>query len=344
MAGMAISHSGKLQQSAQFWNREVCAMKKTENGAKHVHHHKNGGKPCAANVSSNKETDSYVSSSGGDVHLDEQMSKVSEHIIDAKNMSPTGLRQKYKLTYTSWRGMKQRCKKQGLELDQAFSTFAGFLASLPEPRTAPEFTLDRIDFTKGYLRENVRWASKTIQGQNKSNVIMLTYKGKTAPLVVFAKMTNQSPDTLRKRHNAGWTDEEVIEGKKSASGETQEIWNFTPWPLGKRVVWEKAYRENRMAGEHRVKFYYRYSKLALDRMHVEVEDFDPNENPPKEWNDKYQRFLSYFRDAKKKLEAFARYSQGTVGKKIPIEIERRLYEASYGKPPSWALGAGGDDA
>lgn len=46
-------------------------------------------------------------------------------------------------------------------------------------KPSKEYSLDRIDGTKGYNKENCRWATKTEQSRNTKNNILFRYKNQT---------------------------------------------------------------------------------------------------------------------------------------------------------------------
>lgn len=136
----------------------------------------------------------------------------SEYRDDAEKLTATALKEKYPLTYDSWKNMKARCKTHGKILDPRFNEFRQFL-TLMGPRGSSNFTLDRVDSENpNYSPENCRWADKHTQNQNKGNNKYLTYKGETHTVSVWAKKTNQKADTLYHRIKRGLSDAEVITG------------------------------------------------------------------------------------------------------------------------------------
>lgn len=142
------------------------------------------------------------------------------YLEDVKTLTATELKEKYPLTYDSWKNMKQRCKK-GYILDQRFEKFSEFL-TLMGPRCESKYTLDRIDPNNpNYGPDHCRWANKYTQNQNKGNNVFLTYNGETLPVSTWAARTGQKADTLYHRKAKGWSDEEVITGvrKTDSAGE-----------------------------------------------------------------------------------------------------------------------------
>lgn len=82
-------------------------------------------------------------------------------------------------TYSSWSSMKKRCSNinnkdyhryggSGITFNEEWSVFSNFLRDMGEK---PEgYELDRIDGTKGYYKENCRWATRQQQNDNRKNV------------------------------------------------------------------------------------------------------------------------------------------------------------------------------
>lgn len=88
-------------------------------------------------------------------------------------------------TYKSWVAMVQRCTK---EYHPHYNRYKGMLSDrwkdfklfLEDMGERPEsLTLDRIDPTKGYYKENCRWADRKTQQRNRnSNSINLDIANK----------------------------------------------------------------------------------------------------------------------------------------------------------------------
>lgn len=85
-------------------------------------------------------------------------------------------------TYNSWMGLRRRCLNKnnigyhkyggsGITHIGKWETFEGFLEDMGERPIG--MTLDRIDNSKGYSKENCRWATKLQQTQNRRTTIRL---------------------------------------------------------------------------------------------------------------------------------------------------------------------------
>ena len=81
------------------------------------------------------------------------------------------------ITYTSWRSIKNRCLHKGatsynyyggrgITICDKWLKYSGFLEDMGE-RPSKEYSIDRIDNTKGYYKENCRWVTIDVQSRNK---------------------------------------------------------------------------------------------------------------------------------------------------------------------------------
>lgn len=71
-------------------------------------------------------------------------------------------------------------------------------------------SIDRIDNTKGYSKENCRWATMLIQGNNRSNNRFITYNNETLSLSEWARRIGISRQVLYQRLDAGWGMEKAL--------------------------------------------------------------------------------------------------------------------------------------
>ena len=130
--------------------------------------------------------------------------KLSPHLQDAENLPATALNNKYPLTYSSWRNMKQRVHNDGAVIEPEFQDFRDFLKFMG-PRPEKKFTLDRLNNDDPrYGPDKCFWRDKQAQNNNKSTTIFLTAPdGTKLPLTSWAKITVQKPNTMRKHKTAG---------------------------------------------------------------------------------------------------------------------------------------------
>ena len=88
---------------------------------------------------------------------------------------------------------------------ESFEAFFEDMGERPEGKT-----IDRIDNSKGYYKENCRWATQAEQNRNRSSNVMLTHKGKTMCAVDWAKEIGVHRDTIRRRLKKGLPLEKVL--------------------------------------------------------------------------------------------------------------------------------------
>lgn len=79
--------------------------------------------------------------------------------------------------YTSWNLMKDRCNNKnnkrysdyggrGISICERWESFENFIEDMGK-KPSSKHSIDRIDNTKGYSKENCKWATKSEQGANK---------------------------------------------------------------------------------------------------------------------------------------------------------------------------------
>lgn len=119
-----------------------------------------------------------------------------------------------------WHGMIQRTTRPygtsfhlygqaGRGVCPTWLDFNLFYADMHETY-ADGLTLERIDNSKGYSKDNCRWATNMDQQSNKSNNRTLVYQGETMHLAEFCRRVGASRGALSSRLNRGLTPEEVV--------------------------------------------------------------------------------------------------------------------------------------
>lgn len=120
-------------------------------------------------------------------------------------------------TYSSWSKMKQRIKKGAkhskiygqINLDERWLKFENFYEDMGE--RPPGHTIDRIDNTKGYYKENCKWSTQAEQNRNRSNNVRITFNGKTQCMTDWANELGIHRNTIRRRLKRGLPIEKVLQ-------------------------------------------------------------------------------------------------------------------------------------
>lgn len=139
-----------------------------------------------------------------------------DYLLDCQTLTASELRRHYRAEANTHRNMLQRAGRQGRTIHPDFRVFRDFLA-LVGPRPCPGATLDRIDNNDlEYAPGKVRWADKRTQNSNKGDSLLFCYSrtGDTYTTARLAALRKVRPSTIRKRKERGWTDDEIIEGKR----------------------------------------------------------------------------------------------------------------------------------
>lgn len=120
-----------------------------------------------------------------------------------------------------WFDIKKRCLDsehacyksyggRGITLHSEWvNDFAAFYAHIG-PAPSKVHSVDRIDNNKGYEPGNVRWATFVEQQNNRRDTIMITAKGVTKPLAIWARELNVPQSKLYWRYTHGWNHEDII--------------------------------------------------------------------------------------------------------------------------------------
>ena len=127
--------------------------------------------------------------------------------------------------YRTWAGIMQRTtnpnntgahrySERGITVAkefQRYEVFRGYVLQQLGPR--PEnYSIDRIDNSKGYQRGNLRWASTTTQNRNQDRNIRFEDKGEMLTVMELKEKYRADIDkhALAKRLKNGWPVEKAL--------------------------------------------------------------------------------------------------------------------------------------
>lgn len=167
---------------------------------------------------------SLISKGGKSGHAPEKIScdgsqDDSDGVLDfIKFAAAMELRGRFKAEATAHRNMLERAKN-GKVVHPSFRSFRDFLLHV-RPMPGKGMTLDRIDNDDPeYGPGKVRWADRHTQNNNKSDILTFYYSrtGDVYTTSRLSKLQNVSAGAIRKRRREGWTDDEIIEGKRMVS-------------------------------------------------------------------------------------------------------------------------------
>ena len=119
--------------------------------------------------------------------------------------------------YKIWQQMKNRCDNpknikypmygaKGISYPDKWKTFDGFWDDIAEGYK-DNLTLDRIDGSKSYSKENCRWISYKGQNSNKANNVNVSIKE-------LMDLTGLSQSTIYRRLRDGWNINKIINTPK----------------------------------------------------------------------------------------------------------------------------------
>ena len=122
--------------------------------------------------------------------------------------------------YNTWNGIRQRVSNpkdkdyvgyggRGIRMEPEWlSDFASFRSWVLEhigPKPSNQHTIDRIDNDEGYTKGNLRWATRTVQQNNRRGSRLITRDGKTLTLTQWCRALGLNCAAVRRRVDAlGW--------------------------------------------------------------------------------------------------------------------------------------------
>lgn len=123
--------------------------------------------------------------------------------------------------YRSWAAMLQRCtnphhkhfNKYGgagvTVCDRWANSFQDFLADMGK-RPGLEYSLERVDGSKGYEPGNCRWATRKEQQRNRTVVKVVEHAGRSQSVSAWAEEAGLPTNVLANRLARGWTMERAL--------------------------------------------------------------------------------------------------------------------------------------
>lgn len=115
---------------------------------------------------------------------------------------------------------------RGIDMDPRWLKFEQFYSDVGSP-PFKKASLDRIDNNRGYWPDNVRWATKLVQGRNISNNTRYEYLGHALMISEWAAITGIKHQTIASRlYLYGWTIEKSLTTPVRRAGHCEII--FTP--------------------------------------------------------------------------------------------------------------------
>lgn len=133
--------------------------------------------------------------------------------------------------YNIWEQMRYRCQRKSHEAykyygakgikvcDEWETDYAAFKKWAEANGYKDNLSIDRIDSSGDYCPQNCRWANAKTQANNRTNNVLITYKGKTQTVTEWSEETGLSRRIIDYRLNAGWEVPRIFEqpGKRKRS-------------------------------------------------------------------------------------------------------------------------------
>jgi hypothetical protein len=126
--------------------------------------------------------------------------------------------------YSKWLGIKRRCLNKneksypryggsGITISKEWMDFANFLRDMG-PSFVEGMSIDRIENSKGYSKENCRWIPMSEQARNKKDVVLYEYIGIKYSIPELARLAGIQEGTMYRRLKIyGWPVTKAVEIK-----------------------------------------------------------------------------------------------------------------------------------
>lgn len=123
----------------------------------------------------------------------------------------------------TWYNMINRCKAsspsrryyydKGISVCREWMDFDTFIKDMGD-RPSPEHSIDRIDGSKGYSKDNCRWATHKEQARNTASNHLVVFDGEQMTVSEVAEILGEKQNTVLCRIRRGWTMQEIRDGMR----------------------------------------------------------------------------------------------------------------------------------
>lgn len=137
--------------------------------------------------------------------------------LNAERIKTHGL--SYEPVHHVWRQMFQRCENpkcpsyknygaRGITVCDEWRDFAVFIEDMGFP--GPLGSIERVDNSKGYSKENCRWATMREQTNNSRRNVRLEFEGQNLTISQWSRRLKISRDAIHGRLRRGWSAEQAL--------------------------------------------------------------------------------------------------------------------------------------
>lgn len=183
-------------------------------------------------------------------------------LSDVADCCLTELHEDYPREYNSHRGAKRRSKDRHQPFDSRLRDFRDLLVHVgrcPDISEEGKWTLDCIDPSKGYVLNNLHWASPLTQTQNRRVTKWhVLPDGQRLTTKQLADTLKQPYATIYKALSRGASVKHLLDRYDKQLG--LHSWKFQP---DKAFVLEPLYRKRRFKPQSRIEWYIRHLEYLI---------------------------------------------------------------------------------
>ena len=160
-----------------------------------------------------------------DLEYADRYRQLKEDVLQVKFCE---LKASYSTEFHSWKDRKSWAKRNAVTWGSELTSFKSFLTHLG-PVPAKGYTLDRINPKGMYELENLRWASKTTQSRNRTNIRLIKAGDAVMTIGELAEKTGRTYDGTRmglNRHGVEYVNQVLCQAALPTGGYSYEEWQF----------------------------------------------------------------------------------------------------------------------